>query len=83
MTMDKPARGDMVRVGYEDGDGGESIFGEVTFRIGVEGDFGIRVDAAEVAEPVFARTYARNVYSFDGKARSEFGELQSIEVVEE
>jgi len=83
MTTEKPKRGDMVRVAYEDGDEKDDVFGEVTFRIGVEGDFGICVDPVEVAGPVFARTYASNVYSFNGDTRTNFGELQSIEIIEE
>lgn len=83
MTIEKPQRGDMVRVEYDDdGETGE-VVGEVTSKCGVEGDFGIRVESAELAEPVFARTYAPNVYSFDGNRRNVFGELQAIEVVEE
>jgi len=82
MTIEKPQKGDHVKVTYEDGDDEGTVVGEVTSRCGVEGDFGIRVESAELAEPVFARTYAPNVYAFDGERRDVFGELLGIEVVE-
>lgn len=82
MTIEQPSRGDSVRVTYTNGDDEGSVVGEVTSRCGVEGDFGIRVESAEMALPVFARTYAPNVYTFDGEQRNELGELESIEVVD-
>lgn len=81
MTIEQPSRGDHVRVTYTDGDEEGDVVGEVTSRCGVEGDFGIRVESAEMALPVYARTYAPNVYTFDGTNRNVLGELESIEVV--
>lgn len=83
MTIEQPGRGDSVRVTYTDDDEEGSVIGEVTSRCGVEGDFGIRVESAEMALPVYARTYAPNVYTFDGTNRDVLGELESIEVVED
>jgi hypothetical protein len=81
MTIEQPNEGDNVEVTYEADDGEGTVVGEVISRCGVEGDFGIRVESTELAEPVFARTYSPEVYAFDGERRDVLGDLVAIEVV--
>ena len=78
MKFEDPSKGDTVEITHENG----SIVGQVTFRIGVEGDFGISVDSAG-PDTIYARTYAPEVYTYDGRNRNVLGEVESIKVVEE
>lgn len=78
MTLEDPSKGDTVEIVHDNG----RIVGQVTFRIGVEGDFGISVEAAG-DEEIYARTYAPEVYTYDGRDRCVLGEIESIRVVDE
>jgi hypothetical protein len=78
MTFEDPSKGDTVEVTHDNG----MVVGEVEFRIGVEGDFGISIDAGPT-ELIYARTYAPEVYTYDGQTRDVLGEVESIKVVEE
>lgn len=76
MTLKDPSEGDTVEVTHTNG----RVVGEVEFRIGVEGDFGISIDATR-NELIYARTYAPEVYTYDGHTRDVLGEVESIKVV--
>jgi len=78
MTFEDPSQGDTVEVTHDNG----MVVGEVEFRIGVEGDFGISIDASG-DDLIYARTYAPGVYTYDGQTRDVLGEVESIKVVEE
>lgn len=78
MTFEDPSQGDTVEVTHDNG----MFVGKVEFRIGVEGDFGISIDAVR-DELIYARTYAPEVYTYDGQTRDVLGEVESIKVVEE
>jgi len=83
MSIERPREGDVVSVRYSDDDTTGEIVGDVEYVGSFDGDFGVRVDTAEKALPVFARTYAPNVYTFDGASRTILGELEAIEVIED
>lgn len=77
MKFEDASKGDTVEITHDNG----SIVGQVTFRIGVEGDFGISVNSAG-PDTIYARTYAPEVYTYDGRTRNVIGEVESICVVE-